>query len=530
MALVTANDIPHLWGVGIVDRQHVTIARSRGVEFVGKPANPLFLQKAPASGVASIQSPTLEGVPAHDGVARSPLTGWLIGVSRSGHPIEASIRRSGWTLAGAGLAFLLVGFVLATFLASRITRPMVAVSAASTAALTQDGLEGLSRSGVTEIAQLARAVVDVERQREVLLRRQAQEQTETLRRDLAHVGRVSLMGELSVSLAHELNQPLAAMALNAQEARRMLDGAGPSRSRLGVPVVTRAQVAHAKPDPDLFVEAAARLGVDVGESVVVGDSVWDLLAARRARALGVGLLSGGYGQDELERAGAYRVRGSGGPAAAPGRGRGSYGGDSSENRRDLGMSWGHAMVLHLDEQAVGEVLRWDSLIAEMESALTVFSSGRVIQPVRNMITIEEGKRYLGIMPAVSQDAMGLKLVSFYPGNADNPSRHDPPVSTRYGGSRSPSWTAGSSRKCEPLPSRQRPPSIWHHPRAAFSPSWEAVYRPRRISTPSRVCATSKSGSGAGIHLRCLLHVRSLGQVQTAPGHLSEVSGQVRLPA
>jgi ornithine cyclodeaminase/alanine dehydrogenase-like protein (mu-crystallin family) len=76
------------------------------------------------------------------------------------------------------------------------------------------------------------------------------------------------------------------------------------------------------------------------------------------------------------------------------------------------------MVLHLDEQAVGEVLRWDSLIAEMESALTVFSSGRVIQPVRNMITIEEGKRYLGIMPAVSQDAMGLKLVSFYPGNAD----------------------------------------------------------------------------------------------------------------
>jgi HAD superfamily hydrolase (TIGR01509 family) len=75
----------------------------------------------------------------------------------------------------------------------------------------------------------------------------------------------------------------------------------------GVPIVTRDQVAHAKPDPDLFVEAAARLGVGVSESVVVGDSVWDLLAARRARALGVGLLSGGYGQDELERAGAYRV-------------------------------------------------------------------------------------------------------------------------------------------------------------------------------------------------------------------------------
>ncbi len=74
-----------------------------------------------------------------------------------------------------------------------------------------------------------------------------------------------------------------------------------------VPVITRDQVPHAKPDPDLFLTAAKALGVEIGTSVVVGDSVWDLLAARRARALGVGLLSGGYGQDELERAGAYRV-------------------------------------------------------------------------------------------------------------------------------------------------------------------------------------------------------------------------------
>lgn len=75
------------------------------------------------------------------------------------------------------------------------------------------------------------------------------------------------------------------------------------------------------------------------------------------------------------------------------------------------------MVMHLDEGAVRAVLRWDPLIAEMESALIAFSAGRVIQPVRSMITIEEEKRYLGIMPAVAQDAMGLKLVSFYPVNA-----------------------------------------------------------------------------------------------------------------
>ena len=89
-----------------------------------------------------------------------------------------------------------------------------------------------------------------------------------------------------------------------ESAQPMLDmlGVGP-----GVSVVTRDQVEHAKPDPDLFLAAAERLHVAIDTSIVVGDSVWDLLAARRARALGVGLLSGGYGQDELEGAGAYRV-------------------------------------------------------------------------------------------------------------------------------------------------------------------------------------------------------------------------------
>lgn len=74
-----------------------------------------------------------------------------------------------------------------------------------------------------------------------------------------------------------------------------------------VPVITRDLVRHAKPDPDLFLAAAEKLGVPIGDSVVIGDSIWDMLAGRRARALSVGLLSGGYGREELERAGAYRV-------------------------------------------------------------------------------------------------------------------------------------------------------------------------------------------------------------------------------
>ena len=74
-----------------------------------------------------------------------------------------------------------------------------------------------------------------------------------------------------------------------------------------VPVVTRDDVKYAKPDPDLFLAAAEKLNTPIDAAVVVGDSIWDMLAAARCRALGVGLLCGGYGQEELQRAGALRV-------------------------------------------------------------------------------------------------------------------------------------------------------------------------------------------------------------------------------
>ncbi len=88
--------------------------------------------------------------------------------------------------------------------------------------------------------------------------------------------------------------------------------AGPVLKILGVdpdkvPVITRDLVAYAKPDPDLFLAAAEKLGVEIEGAMVVGDSIWDMLAAQRAGALGIGYLSGGYGTDELERSGAYRV-------------------------------------------------------------------------------------------------------------------------------------------------------------------------------------------------------------------------------
>jgi HAD superfamily hydrolase (TIGR01509 family) len=106
-------------------------------------------------------------------------------------------------------------------------------------------------------------------------------------------------------------------ALDAQGIRWAIATSGlaltarPALQMLGLPettpMITRDQVAHAKPDPDLFIAAAAALEVDVRDSMIVGDSTWDMLAARRAGGLGIGLLSGGYGRDELERAHAFRV-------------------------------------------------------------------------------------------------------------------------------------------------------------------------------------------------------------------------------
>lgn len=84
-----------------------------------------------------------------------------------------------------------------------------------------------------------------------------------------------------------------------------------SLEALGIPddvvVIERGDVARAKPEPDLFLRCQERLEVEAADCYVVGDAVWDLLAARRAGMLGVGLLSGGYGEDELCRAGAFRV-------------------------------------------------------------------------------------------------------------------------------------------------------------------------------------------------------------------------------
>ena len=113
-------------------------------------------------------------------------------------------------------------------------------------------------------------------------------------------GAVDLLDTLTT---HEVPWAIATSGVE-RYARRGLDLLGLPPD---TPLVTRDQVRYAKPDPDLFLTAAELIGVDIRDSIVVGDSVWDLLAAQRARALGIGLLSGGYGREELIYSGAFRV-------------------------------------------------------------------------------------------------------------------------------------------------------------------------------------------------------------------------------
>ena len=75
------------------------------------------------------------------------------------------------------------------------------------------------------------------------------------------------------------------------------------------------------------------------------------------------------------------------------------------------------MIRTLSDPDIARVLTYERLIPAMEQALTAFSAGEVTQPVRSLIPIEHGQRYLGVMPAVMSESMGAKLVCFYPKNA-----------------------------------------------------------------------------------------------------------------
>lgn len=124
------------------------------------------------------------------------------------------------------------------------------------------------------------------------------------RRSISRLPPLPGANELLTHLARNRLRIAIATTGGQAQTRRLLE-------QLEIPsnieVVTGDDVEKAKPSPDIFVAAAGRLQVPIGDCIVVGDSVWDMLAAGRKSALGVALLSGGYGQEDLERAGAFRV-------------------------------------------------------------------------------------------------------------------------------------------------------------------------------------------------------------------------------
>jgi alanine dehydrogenase len=79
--------------------------------------------------------------------------------------------------------------------------------------------------------------------------------------------------------------------------------------------------------------------------------------------------------------------------------------------------------MNLNEAAVEELLRMEEVIPAMERALSDFSSGKVVQPVRTMLPVDEHQGFLGLMPAYTGAALGTKLVAFYPHNTGVPTHH-----------------------------------------------------------------------------------------------------------
>jgi thiomorpholine-carboxylate dehydrogenase len=154
-------------------------------------------------------------------------------------------------------------------------------------------------------------------------------------------------------------------------------------------------------------------------------------------------------------------------------------------------------MIHLDDDAVRKALRWDALIVAMERALADFSSGRVVQPLRNWLTVEEGSRFLGVMPAATNEAIGVKLVSFYPRNAGTPVPTVTAVVMLF-----------KPETGEPIASIDA-----NRLTAMRTAAVSAAVTQRLASPESRVLALLGSGVQAATHLAALGHVRRFDEVR-----------------
>jgi HAD superfamily hydrolase (TIGR01509 family) len=121
------------------------------------------------------------------------------------------------------------------------------------------------------------------------------------------IGRIDALpgaGEL-LRLLNRRSIPFAvATSGGAAQTKRLLARVS---NRPDCPVITADNVEAAKPAPDLFRLAAQKLQREPEDCFIVGDAVWDVLAARRMKASAIGLRTGGFDGQDLQGAGAYRV-------------------------------------------------------------------------------------------------------------------------------------------------------------------------------------------------------------------------------
>jgi ornithine cyclodeaminase/alanine dehydrogenase-like protein (mu-crystallin family) len=169
-------------------------------------------------------------------------------------------------------------------------------------------------------------------------------------------------------------------------------------------------------------------------------------------------------------------------------------------------------MIYLDEARVRSVLRWGPLIQAMERALAAFSSGQVVQPVRTVLTVEEHRRYLGVMPAVSDDVMGAKLVSFYPANEGTEFPTHNGVILLF-----------DSRTGEPLAAMDG--RLITEMRTAAASAAATKYL---MPEGSRVLAVLGSGVQAHAHVEALAHVVDFGEIRVwsrTPEHAQQFARQ-----
>jgi ornithine cyclodeaminase/alanine dehydrogenase-like protein (mu-crystallin family) len=169
-------------------------------------------------------------------------------------------------------------------------------------------------------------------------------------------------------------------------------------------------------------------------------------------------------------------------------------------------------VLYLSDAEVRDALQWDELIAAMERALTALSSGRVVQPLRNWLTLEEGNRYWGVMPAAGEEAMGIKLVSLYPRNAGSavPTVMAMVVLFRPDTGEPLAVLDGSTLT------------------AMRTAAVSAAVTQRLASPDSRILALLGSGVEAASHLAALRHIRDFDEVRVwsrTPEHAQRFAAQ-----